>query len=159
MKLSRTAIDPVVKTRDLPLPPDQAFRLFTERMGEWWPVISHSISQDPGCKVTVEEQVGGRIIETAPDGRQYSWADIIAWDPPHRLALAWHPNPEPEAASIIDIRFEETDSGSLMRLEHRGWEEFGLEAGTAARDQYDPGWDMVLLPLAEAASDLSGTKG
>lgn len=152
MKLSSTPIDPVVKTRDLPLAPDQAFRLFTERMGDWWPLISHSISQDPDCTVTVEERVGGRIIETAPDGQQHSWAEIIAWDPPHRLAMAWHPNPQPEAASIIDVRFEATGGGSVMHLEHRGWEEFGLEAGSAARDQYDPGWDMVLQPFADAAT-------
>jgi hypothetical protein len=70
---------------------------------------------------------------------------VIAWDPPHRFVLAWHPNPEPIAATIVDVRFTALpDGGTQLDLEHRAWEELGDEAGPAARAGYLTGWDGVL---------------
>ena len=89
-------------------------------------------------------------IERTADGGEQSWADVIAWDPPHRFVVAWHPDPEPEAASILEVRFTADTDGTRIDLEHRGWEEFGSE-GPAIRAGYDTGWDAVLEPFEAAA--------
>ena len=43
--------------------------------------------------------------------------------------------------------------GTQIDLEHRGWEEFGADAGQALRDSYNPGWDSVLESLVLAESN------
>lgn len=151
MRLSPTAIEPVTKTRPVPLAPDAAFELFTRRISEWWPLATHSISEDTTATVRFEGRVGGRVVEVTPDGAECSWADVLAWDPPHRFVLAWHPNPEPEAASILEVRFQPDGDGALVTLVHRGWEEFGADQGAELRGGYDQGWELVLAPFEEAA--------
>ncbi len=157
MRATDEPIEPVRKTRDVPLPPEQAFNLFTSRMSEWWPLLTHSIAADEAASVRFEERIGGRLIEITNDGQEHAWADVIAWDPPHRFVLAWHPRLEPAAASIVEVRFEPTEQGSLLHLEHRGWEEFGTEEGTAMRDAYGPGWDAVLTPYLEGVQDRTSS--
>ncbi len=68
----------------------------------------------------------------------------MTWDPPHRVVLSWHPTVEPVAASTIDVRFEALPEGTLLRLEHRDWEEYGARLGAELRSGYEPGWDEVL---------------
>lgn len=153
MRLTDEAIEPVHKERVVHLPVDRAFELFTERMGTWWPLTSHSIARADAVTVRFEGWVGGGVIEVASDGTEWSWADVLAWDPPHRFAVAWHPSAAPEAASILDVRFEPDGDGTRVVLEHRGWEEFGAAEGARLRAQYDPGWDAVLTRY-EAAADV-----
>ena len=152
MRLSNNPIQPIRKTRTVPLDPVEAFDLFTTRMETWWPLPTHSIAEDKATGVRFERQVGGRVVELTDEGAEYAWADVIAWDPPHRLVLAWHPYLEPTAATIIEVRFHPAaDGGTQIELEHRGWEELGAEEGQAKRDGYDAGWDLVLKPFEEAA--------
>ncbi|MGI9597607.1 MAG: SRPBCC domain-containing protein, partial [Acidimicrobiales bacterium] len=102
--------------------------------------------------VRFEARGGGRVVELTTEGTEHTWAEVIAWDPPHRFVMAWHPNPDPVAASIVEVGFEPTAGGCRLRLEHRAWEEFGPTVGTEARNQYDPGWDGVLGLYLDAAS-------
>ena len=152
LRLASESIEPVVKRRHIPLGVEAAFELFTDGMARWWPLATHSIAGTEACDVRVDGRIGGRITETATDGTTHDWAAVLAWDPPHRLVVAWHPQIDPVAASIVEVRFEPTDTGCRLHLEHRGWEEFGAEVGRAARDAYDPGWDLVLAPLLDAAA-------
>lgn len=153
MRLANTAIEPVRKERTVPLPQSAAFELFTARMGTWWPLAGHSLSGDENSTVRFEEHVGGRVIEVTTEGDEHPWAEVIAWDPPHRFVLAWHPSPQPVAATILEVRFQPAPGGGTkVDLEHRGWEELGDESGPAARAQYMTGWDRVLAPFTSAAS-------
>lgn len=147
MMLTDRPIAPVRKTRVVPLSVADAFELFTTRMGDWWPMTSHSISGSASATVRFDGRIGGSVVEVAPSGEAWSWAEVTAWDPPHRFVLAWHPHPTPAAASTLDVRFTAAAAGCRIDLEHRGWEEFGFELGTSHRDAYDPGWDAVLAPL------------
>lgn len=144
MILSSDPIEPIRKTRQVECDLATAFELFTARMGEWWPTSSHSISAAADARIRFEGWVGGRVVEITPDGIEHPWADVISWDPPHRFMLAWHPTQTPVAASILDVRFAPSLTGTMVDLEHRGWEEFGAEQGRALRAEYDPGWDIVL---------------
>ncbi len=141
----------VVKSRRVPIGVEEAFELFTERIETWWPMTTHSITERADAGVVFEGRVGGRVLEIAPDGTEYSWADVLAWSPPHRFVLSWHPNPEPIAASTLEVRFTPTEGGSEVLLEHRGWEEFG-EEGEELRAGYESGWDVVLTPFEDAST-------
>ena len=124
---------------------------FTKRIREWWPVASHSIHAGDVTEIRFDRQVGGQVVEVAADGTEVSWADVMAWDPHNRFVLSWHPNPDPIAASVLEVRFTAAESGGTeMHLEHRGWNEFGGE-GRELRDNYQTGWDVVLQPYEMAA--------
>jgi hypothetical protein len=145
MRLSPNPIEPVHKQRRVALEPSRAFDLFTRSMASWWPLGTHSIAEERAADIRFEGRVGGRVVEITNDGSEHEWADVIAWDPPHRFVLAWHPNPEPTAATIVDVRVTALpDGGTQLDLEHRAWEELGDEAGPAARAGYLTGWDGVL---------------
>jgi DNA-binding transcriptional ArsR family regulator len=144
-------IAPIVKTRTVPCDAVTAFALFTDRIADWWPVATHSIAGDAVRDIRVEGRVGGRVVEVVADGTEHSWADVLAWDPPHRFVLSWHPNPAPIAASRLEVRFRAVAGGTEVTLEHSGWEEFGTD-GPALRDGYETGWDVVLEPFERAAA-------
>lgn len=142
------AIAAVVKRRTVPLTVERAFALFTEGMETWWPLATHSIAADEGgaaegVTLRFEGRVGGRVVEVAADGTECAWADVMAWQPPNRFVLSWHPNREPVAATVLEVRFTTHPEGTEVRIEHRGWEELG-ERGPVAREGYNAGWDMVL---------------
>jgi len=149
----------VVKVRTVAIPVERAFELFTRRMGEWWPLATHSIAGTDVTALRFEERVGGRVTEVAKDGSVTSWAEVLAWNPPERFMLSWHSSAEPTAASTLEVHFRPAaDGGTELTLEHRGWEEFGAE-GEKLRGQYDPGWDYVLGPFEEAAGRLTPRPG
>jgi hypothetical protein len=158
MRLSTTPIEPVRKRRVVPLDQQRAFDLFTERIGDWWPLRTHSIAPERARGVRFEAGIGGHVVEECDDGTEHRWAEVIAWDPPHRFALAWHPNPRPVAATVVDVRFAAAEGGgTVIELEHRGFEELGTEDGTTARAGYDPGWDEVLDVLdTRICDEISG---
>lgn len=148
-------IAPVVKIRTVPLDVRAAFTLFTARIGEWWPTTTHAITADdaaasPIAEIRFDERVGGQVTEVLADGTEHSWADVLAWDPPHRFVLSWHPNPTPTAASRLEVTFAEVDGGTRVVVEHGGWDEFG-DRGADLRAGYDTGWEPVLAQFTDAA--------
>ncbi len=155
MRLSAKPIQTVRKSRTVPLDQESAFELFTQRIDTWWPLSTHSIAQDKATGIRFEGRIGGRVVELTEDETEYSWADVIAWDPPHRFVMAWHPRSEPVAASIVEVRFTTVDAGTTIDLEHRGWEEFGIDEGQTSRNGYDSGWDQVLARFEGAVAAFS----
>ena len=133
------------------LPRDAAFRLFTERMGNWWPLATHSVFHAEAVNVTIEPVVGGRVYEATADGRTSDWGTITEWQPGKRLAMTWHPGEESELATLVEVFFSEApDGGTLVDLLHTGWAVHGAEAAARAAD-YQQGWAALLEGLARAA--------
>jgi uncharacterized protein YndB with AHSA1/START domain len=137
---------------------EEAFRLFVEDFGAWWPVEVHSRAAHDqyGKRVSVarvvfEPRPGGRVYEVTSEGVEGSWADVLRYEPPTRLVLAWKPNDRPEPPTEVEIRFHPDESGTLVRLEHRGWEALGPRA-IEARDGYDQGWRIPLERFVAAAA-------
>jgi hypothetical protein len=58
------------------------------------------------------------------------------------VAFTWHPGSAPERASYVEVTFTATKGGTLVILEHSGWEVFDYPA--SARDDYSRGWPKVL---------------
>lgn len=150
MTMTGQQIAPVVKTRVVPLEPEQAFELFTARAGEWWPVATHSIAKTDVVGLRFESFVGGRFVELTADGQEHLWGEVLTWDPPHAFSMTWHPTLQPVATSRLEVRFTATTGGTEVSLVHDGWEAFGAE-GSERRDAYETGWDYVLVPFEAAA--------
>lgn len=120
-----------------------AFAIFTERMGEWWPFAGHSLLEGGAQTVVFEPRVGGVVCETSADGRRAPWGRVLAWDPPRRFVMTWHPGREEAAAQELEVRFVPEGAGTRVELEHRGWEAL-LDQADATRQSYDGGWLFVL---------------
>lgn len=133
---------PVVATVTVPAGPELAFEVFTDGMGSWWPLGSHSLGGARIAQVVVEPQVGGSVVEVWDDGTRKAWAEVLVWDPPRRLALAWNPSDEPETreSSLVDITFVPAAAGTLVTVTHTGWDTWGAEL----REGYAEGWPIVL---------------
>jgi uncharacterized protein YndB with AHSA1/START domain len=136
--------------------PQDAFRVFTAEIGTWWPVEAFSIAADTSEgklkaeSIEFEEREGGRVIEVMSDGRRETWATILAWEPPRRVVLAWKPNLSDRPPTELEITFTPEEGGTLVELEHRGWERLGSLADEA-RSSYGDNWGRVLGLFVEAA--------
>ena len=83
----------------------------------------------------------GRVYEIMSTGEEAHWADVGAWDPPHRFVLEWKLTAI--AATEVEVRFTPEGDGTQVVLEHRHWDRLGAGAAET-RDGYDGGWEMVL---------------
>lgn len=106
----------------------------------------------PIAETVLEPNAGGRLYDRGVDGATCDWGRVLAFDPPHRLVLAWNISPhwqfeaDPECASEVEITFSAIDaSHTRVDLEHRnldrhgeGWQ--GLRSGLDAPD----GWELYL---------------
>jgi DNA-binding transcriptional ArsR family regulator len=144
-------IDPVAKTLELGVTPEKAFDLFTNHMGRWWPLTTHSVSTDDARDVRVDGRVGGTLREVTGDGVEHEWGVITIYEPGARIQFTWYPGLPEEAGTNVDVRFDATVSGTRVTLVHSGWEARGDDAQTV-RDNYESGWDLVLAPYAAIAT-------
>ena len=147
----RTAI-----TVDAPI--ERAFTVFTEGFDTWWP-RGHHIGTAEMAEALIEPRVGGRWHERGVDGSECEWGRVLAWDPPHHVALSWHLDgafrydPDPAKASRVDVRFVvERDGVTRVELEHSGLDRHGA-SWTDLRDGISSsgGWPDVISRFADAA--------
>ncbi len=149
--------EPVRKSVHVDRTPAEAFRLFTEHIDRWWPVEVFSRAADEqygdGVKVervVFEQRAGGRLYEVTSEGSEGVWAEVLTFEPPSRIVLAWKPNDRPEPPTEVEINFEADGDGTAVRLEHRGWEELGDRAAEA-REGHGGGWKLPLERFVAAA--------
>jgi uncharacterized protein YndB with AHSA1/START domain len=150
-------VEPVRKHVRVTRPVQQAFDLFVHGIGTWWPSEVHSRAADDqygdgvtAARVVFEPRAGGRLYELTSDGVEGPWAEVIVFEAPHRFVLAWKPNDRSEPATEVEVRFEADGDGTVVTLEHRGWERLGPRAGEA-RKSYADGWRIPLERFAAAA--------
>ena len=129
---------------------EHAWTVWAERTSLWWPA-THSVSGAPEA-VTIEPRAGGRMYERAPGGEEHEWGRVIAWEPPRRLVYSWHLRQDAADATEVEITFAAVrDSGTTVRIEHRGWERLGSR-GAELRERNVRGW-AALLPAYVSATD------
>jgi uncharacterized protein YndB with AHSA1/START domain len=139
-------------------PPERAFEVFTAGMSSWWPLDSHSIGERPMVAAVIEPRTGGRWYERGDDGSECDWGEVLAWEPPHRVVLAWRLSTEwafdPTIHTEIEVRFEPQDGGATrVTLEHRGLDAYGAKAAEM-RETFgsDGGWNGLLRRFADVVS-------
>lgn len=144
---------PVVRAAYTRRPPAEAFAVFAEEIGAWWPLPTHSLFGPEAGDVAFRQ---GRLIEQATDGRETTWGEVLVWEPPHRLIMTWHPGREADDASEVEVLFIADGDGTRVVIEHRGWERFGAD-GLARRRAYvgPDAWGAVLDHYADGAEPLA----
>lgn len=128
---------------------EEAFRVYTAEPLSWWPVETHSIHVDV-AEIVFEPRLGGEVYEVSASGEKGHWAEVLEWDPPHRLVLAWNILERKGSETEVEIRFLPEGDGTRVVVEHRGWERV-VEDAAARRADYDSGWDFVLGKYVERA--------
>jgi uncharacterized protein YndB with AHSA1/START domain len=129
--------------------PEKAFKVFTDGFDRWWPK-SHTIGKAPLAKAIIEPREGGCWYGVDENGREDEWGEVLAWEPPCRLLLAWRINAafayDPAVHTEVEVRFTATAQGHThVEFEHRHLENLGenAEHGRAMMDSPN-GWGGIL---------------
>ena len=119
--------------------PETAFRVFTEQTAAWWPLNKYGIFLEDAETVVFEDRDGWRLIEKAKDGRETQWGEVLDYEFAGRLRLTWHPGRDSDdEPTEIEVTFTADKGGTLVVLEHRGWENLTGER-REGRAGYDNG--------------------
>lgn len=135
-----------------------AWRVFTEKMGEWWPLTFYKIGKANAVDAVIEPRVGGRWYERGDDGSTCQWGSVLAWEPPSRLLLSWDINADWQYDSTLKTEIEvlftaEGRDRTRVALEHRHLDRYG-----ARRDEMraifesEGDWGRLLEAFARAAA-------
>jgi uncharacterized protein YndB with AHSA1/START domain len=138
--VSVTATEAITKEIRVEATPETAFAVFTERIGEWWPLGRYSIY---GADATVAFE-GDRIVERAPNGQESAWGEVLEFEASARVRFTWHPGrADDDDPTEVEVTFASDGDGTLVTLVHSGWERVSEER-RAGRADYDNGWPGVL---------------
>ena len=138
---------------------ERAFTIFTEGFDTWWP-RGHHIGKKPLQKAIIEPRVGGRCFGREADGVECQWGTVTAWEPPHRLVIAWQIDPswqfDPDLsrASEVEVRFT-ADAAGMTRvdLDHRHFERHGKDFDKIRVGVAGPGgWGGLLQLFGKSAA-------
>jgi uncharacterized protein YndB with AHSA1/START domain len=145
---------PIRKTLTVRATPEKAFKVFTAGIDRWWPK-SHTIGKAPLKEVVIEPRVGGRWYGRDVEGGEDDWGDVLAWEPPGRLVLAWRISArwvcDPAVHTEVEVRFTDLGDGSCrVDFEHRDLQNLGEGVETAVVSMTS-GWGSILELYQTAA--------
>ena len=147
----------VRKVMDVEAPREVAWRVFTEKMGTWWPLAMYKIGSAPAVDVVIEPRVGGRWYERGDDGSSCDWGSVAAWEPTTRLVLYWEISADwqhdPALKTEVEVRFVSTGpNATRVELEHRRFDLYGARAEEMRRIFDTEGdWGRLLGMFAASA--------
>jgi uncharacterized protein YndB with AHSA1/START domain len=136
--------------------PEKAFEVFSKGLDRWWP-RTHFIGDSPLKEAVMEPGVGGRWFSRHEDGSEQMWGDVLVWDPPRHLVVAWRLSKEfaydPDLLTEVDVTFTDAGGGETrVDFEHRGLERFGdSEKAARTRTAMGGGWDLILASFKAVA--------
>ena len=145
------------RTMHVDVPIERAFKVFTEKMGAWWPQ-SHHVGGTPFKDILIDPRAGGRWYEINAKGEECVWGSVLAWEPPKKVVLSWHLQPDwsfsPDMAKASEVALEFVAEGpekTRLEFEHRhlerhgaGWEKMRQQVSA------DGGWPVILNLFLEA---------
>jgi uncharacterized protein YndB with AHSA1/START domain len=138
-----------------------AWRVFTEKMGTWWPLAHYKIGKARAVDAVIEPRVGGRWYERGDDGSTCDWGRVVLWEPPARLVLTWDIDAnfqyDPSLNTEIDVRFIPVGPAETrVELEHRRLDRYGARRDEMRRIFDTEGdWGKLLAMFAAVATSGS----
>ena len=144
------SIAPVVRSVTVKAAPARAFELFTTHAERWWSA-DHHIGKQPFAAIVMEPRPGGRWFERDAQGIECQWGEVLAWEPPGRVLLAWRLNRQfefdPAFLTEVELTFAAEGAGTRVTLEHRNLERFGADVAAFAAS-LNGGWTAILEGFA-----------
>ena len=134
----------IQKSVVLPCPRDKAFQLFTERISEWWPA-THRMTRDPNSELFLE--ASGRFWVRTGDGNEIELGRVVAWEPPHRLALDFYIGTNPAQPTAVEVTFTDEGGATRVTVHHRAKPE-SEELWNQRAPLFEKSWTTVLAALA-----------
>ena len=134
-----------------------AWRVFTEKMGAWWPLAVYKIGKANAVDAVLEPRVGGRWYEHGDDGSICQWGSVLVWEPPSRLVLSWDISADwqydPSLKTEIEVRFiADGSERTRVELEHRHLDRYGARRDQMRRIFETEGdWGRLLQAFSRAA--------
>jgi len=147
---SELRLEPIRLSAVVRQPAAVAFRLFTEGIGDWWPL--HEGFSYGGAKakeVHLEPMVGGRFYERYNDGIEFEVGRVLLCDPPKRIVFTWRGGWS--ASTEVDVSFVAEGDRTRGHLEHRGWERLSPSEHNQ-RTAFNNGWPTVFNRFVSAAT-------
>ena len=139
--------------------PAVAWKVFTEKMGTWWPLAVYKIGKANAVDAIIEPRVGGRWYERGDDGSTCEWGSVLSWEPPSRLILSWDISADwqydPNLKTEIEVRFiAEGKDSTRVELEHRKLDRYGARRDEMRRIFETEGdWGRLLAMFAAHAAE------
>lgn len=140
----------------VPASPARAFEAFTAEIGSWWqpselfPFTSRqgTLAFDPGPD--------GRLVETYADGTSFTIGEVLAWEPPDRLALTWrHDSFDDDQITELHVSFTGAGAETRVVVEHYGWDRIPADHAVrhgfplpATQQRFAEWWQGQLARLA-----------
>lgn len=148
----------ITRTVTVRLDPATAFDVFTSEIDSWYPRGPYSFNYpDRTVEIRLEPGVGGRWLEVWADGDGYEVGRVLAWEPGRRLLVSFRNRYLPaEPLTEIEVRFEPVPDGTLVTLDHRGWEHLSPEA---LRVWAGRAWKGLIAAFARYTTGNSPTEG
>jgi uncharacterized protein YndB with AHSA1/START domain len=143
-------------------PIEQAFSVFTEGIGTWFPPEYNVLGVDIAERV-FEPRVGGDIYDRGVDGSECRWGRVLEYEPPNRLVFGWRLSPtyevetDDEKTSEVEVRFTaEGPASTRLELEHRHLDRHG-DAWEKVRESVggEGGWGYCLQRFAARVAAAS----
>jgi uncharacterized protein YndB with AHSA1/START domain len=156
-KVSEYDPNAVRKVMNVKAPPEVAWRVFTEKMGTWWPLAHYKIGKANAVDAIIEPRVGGRWYERGEDGSTCDWGRVLVWEPNSRLVLTWDIDADwrfdPKLNTEIEVRFiADGKDATRVELEHRRLDRYGEHRDKMRRIFDSEGdWGKLLEMFARAA--------
>ena len=149
----------VRKVVSVQAPQAVAWRVFTEKMGAWWPLAYYKIGKANAVDAIIEPHVGGRWFERGDDESTCQWGSVLAWEPPSRLVLSWDINADwqydPTLKTEIEVTFNADGADrTRVELEHRHLDRYGARRDEMRRIYDTEGdWGKLLEMFARIAAE------
>jgi len=148
---AKVNVAPIIKSIRVKATPERAFQVFTHNSIIWWPP-TYTIGSSPMKEIVLESHLGGRWFEIGEDGSQCQWGDVLAWEPPNRLVLAWRIGMDwqfdPKLLTEVEVTFKDVGGGETeVQIVHSKFENYGADAEKAA--QIFDGWSANLARFAD----------
>ena len=134
---------PLVFTVDVRCAPAAAFRYFTDDIGAWWPLGTHSVGARRRVTCSLRAARRRRARRAHARRRDARVGHGHAWDAAGARGVHVASGPVRRHRAAVDVRFTANRRGTLVTLTHEGWATLGAR-GPAMRDEYRNGWQAVL---------------
>lgn len=150
MTSQETAVHELSVTRLIAAPPEVVYRVWTERLGEWWAPRPYTT---PVVELDLRPGGRGLMMMRAPDGTEMAHEGVFLEIVPNEkivLTDAFQAGWRPQGPFIVMIvTFAPEGAGTRYTARARHWDAEAEERHRAMG--FDEGWNAAAAQLAELA--------